>query len=44
MTYEERIDEYIEWDENPHRIIFSTEEFGNILQEFHEEFGEGGNE
>ena len=34
MTYEERIDEYIEWDENPHRIIFSTEEFGLLKQAF----------
>ena len=34
MTYEERIDEYIEWDENPHRIIISTEEFGLLKQAF----------
>ena len=44
MTDEKNIDEYIERYENPHRIIISTEEFGNMLQEFYEEFEEETNE
>lgn len=34
MTDEKNIDEYIERYENPHRIIFSTEEFGLLKQAF----------
>ena len=34
MTDGNNIDEYIERYENPHRIIFSTEEFGLLKQAF----------